>query len=90
MVIDNWDEGLRRLMIQQINEEIKSAVIESERMRLQEHYGAVWDTEELTNDFEVLRFLAPFVVVKSKQTGQEGLLLFQNCPRFYFPLEHNH
>jgi hypothetical protein len=55
-----------------------------DRRALQALHGAVWDTEELTRDFEVLGFLAPFVAVRRKRDGRLGSLAFQHQPRFYF------
>ena len=43
-----------------------------------------WDTQELTNDFEVLGFMAPFVVVKRRSDGVKGSLEFTHNPRRYF------
>ena len=40
--------------------------------------------KELTKEFEVLGFLAPFVMVRERSTGRKGSLLFQHWPRFYF------
>lgn len=54
------------------------------RQALEEVHGRVWDTEELRGDFEVLGFLAPYVVVRRKSDRQKGSLEFQHDPRFYF------
>jgi hypothetical protein len=43
-----------------------------------------WTTEELTRDFEVISFLAPFVFVRRRADGVEGLLEFRHSPRVYF------
>lgn len=43
-----------------------------------------WTTEELTRDFEVISFLAPFVAVRRKSDGKKGSLEFTHNPRFYF------
>lgn len=43
-----------------------------------------WDTEGLTRDFEVLGFMAPFVVVKRRSDDKEGSLEFAHHPRVYF------
>lgn len=43
-----------------------------------------WDTQELARDFEVIGFLAPFVVVKRKSDGAKGSMEFTHNPRFYF------
>jgi len=55
-----------------------------ERAALEARYGATWDTSELTRDFEVLGFLAPYVVVRRREDGTKGTLEFQHSPRFYF------
>jgi hypothetical protein len=47
-------------------------------------YGQIWNTEALRQDFEVLGFMAPFVVVREKATGKTGSLEFCHSPRFYF------
>lgn len=65
-------EGIRREMVQAIN----SGAIQSE--------GKEWTTDELTTEFEVLGFLAPFVVVRHKATGKKGSLMFRHNPRVYF------
>jgi hypothetical protein len=46
--------------------------------------GKVWDTQELSADFDVQGFLAPFVGVIRKSDGQKGVLLFQHYPRYYW------
>jgi hypothetical protein len=46
--------------------------------------GNVWDTNDLTMDFEVVSFLAPYVTVVRKADGQKGTLEFASNPRFYF------
>lgn len=51
---------------------------------LETKYGKVWDTQELAQEFEVIGFLAPYVVVKRKSDGKKGSLEFQHLPRFYF------
>jgi hypothetical protein len=54
------------------------------REDLENGMGQVWDDAEVRDRFEVLGFRAPFVVVRDKETGERGSLLFQNHPRFYF------
>jgi hypothetical protein len=46
--------------------------------------GQRWTTAELTRDFQVLGFAAPFVVVKRRSDGQAGTLEFTHSPRTYF------
>lgn len=56
----------------------------SEREGLEFRFGKVWDTQQLTEEFEVIGFLAPFVVVKNRKTGKKGSLEFQHSPRYYY------
>lgn len=71
-------ETIRRQRVAEINAEPGS------REALEAEYGQVWDTQELSRDFEVIGFGAPCVVVKRKSDGQKGSLEFQHQPRFYF------
>lgn len=71
-------ETARREMTASINS------VEGERADLEKRYGKVWNTAELSQEFEVKGFMAPFVVVKRKSDGQVGSLTFQHNPRFYF------
>lgn len=77
-------EMVRREMVIDVNNRVISDDPDSERVRLEKEHGQVWDTEELQRDFDVLAFAAPMVIVKEKETGVEGALLFQHTPRFYF------
>lgn len=77
-------EDIRRHAVNVLNSDVKSNDPNDERVRLEEIYGQIWDTSELTRDFEVKAFLAPFVSVKKKDTGENGTMLFQDRPRFYF------
>jgi len=54
------------------------------REALEAQHGQVWTTEELGQDFEVIGFMAPLVVVRRKSDGKKGSLEFQHSPRFYF------
>lgn len=71
-------EALRRERLVEINCEPGS------RQALESQYGQVWDTTQLTNDFEVLGFMAPLVMVRRRSDGRKGSLEFQHSPRFYF------
>jgi hypothetical protein len=57
------------------------------RAELKARYGQVWDTEQLSRDYEVIGFMAPLVVVRRRSDGQKGSLEFQGRPRFYFGFE---
>jgi hypothetical protein len=71
-------EDYRRARQAQLNYEA------SLRAPLEEKYGKVWDTTQLRHDFQVLGFMAPFVIVKEIATGRKGSLEFQHSPRFYW------
>jgi hypothetical protein len=71
-------EGVRRELQAELN------AAQAERLALEQQYGQVWNTVELGQDFEVIGFMAPFVVVKRKADGKKGSLAFQHSPRFYF------
>ena len=71
-------EPIRRKRLAEINAEPGS------REALEAEYGQVWTTTELSEDFEVLGFLAPYVVVRRKCDSVKGSLEFQHQPRFYF------
>lgn len=46
--------------------------------------GPTWTTDELTGDFEVIGFAAPYVVVRRRSDGAVGSLEFTHSPRVYF------
>jgi hypothetical protein len=71
-------EPIRRQRLAEINAEPGS------REALQAQYGQVWDTQELAEQFEVIGFMAPLVVVRRKVDGVKGSLEFQHFPRMYF------
>jgi len=48
------------------------------------HTGETWNAEELHRDFDVICFLAPFVLVRRKADGKTGALEFTHRPRVYF------
>lgn len=77
-------EGLRRLAVASINGAVESDDATAERTRLESVYGQVWNTRELSSEYDVVGFLAPFVEVKRKADGAHGTLKFQHRPRFYF------
>jgi hypothetical protein len=71
-------ENARRARQAELNRE--AAAIEE----LSQRYGTIWNPEALRQDFKVLGFMAPFVVVRNRHTGKKGSLEFQHDPRFYF------
>jgi len=77
-------EAIRRELVSKINNRAEPSSDENERIRLEQEYGQVWNTKELSMDFEVLGFMAPFIVVVRKSDLMKGTLMFQHIPRFYF------
>jgi len=71
-------ENARRQEVTRLNS------IAANRIELEKTYGKVWDTSELSNDFDVRGFMAPYVVVFRKSDSVKGSLSFQHSPRFYF------
>ena len=76
-----------------MSNEISYDILESARRQEQAKTNALaddkipadhWTTETLQRDFEVLSFLAPFVVVRRKSDGVRGSLRFKHEPRRYW------
>ena len=77
-------QEIRRNRLLTINRAVDSPDPETERKRLEAQYGKVWDAAELSEDFEALGFMAPYVVARRRSDGRKGSLEFQHSPRFYF------
>ena len=75
---DPTETTRRQKMVAEIN------ALQGTREYLEAKHGQVWDTNQLRQDFEVLGFGAPFVVVRKKSDGVKGSLMFQHDPRFYY------
>ena len=43
-----------------------------------------WTTEEVTRDFEITGFLAPFCTAVDRETETKGTLMFIHRPRIYY------
>ena len=71
-------EQIRRERLVEINSEPGS------REALEAKYGQIWNTIQLGEQFEVIGFSAPFVVVRRKADGVKGSLEFQHSPRLYW------
>ena len=71
-------EAHRRERLAEIN------AVPGSREALEAEHGQVWDTEQLTKDFEVIGFMAPLVVVRRRGDGVKGSLEFQHSPRLYW------
>ena len=74
-------EDIRRAEVARINAEPGS------REALEAKYGEVFDTNQLGARFEVLQFMAPYVVVRERATGVKGSLQFQHSPRLYYAFQ---
>jgi hypothetical protein len=74
-------EPIRRQLLAEIN------AAPGSREYLEAKHGQVWDTQQLSDDFEVLGFMAPLVVVRRRSDGMRGSLMFQASPRLYFGFE---
>lgn len=46
-----------------------------------------YSTDELTTAYEVIGFCAPFVRVKRKADGVEGMMQFDHMPRKYYDFQ---
>lgn len=71
-------ETIRRERLAEIN------IVPGSREDLEAKYGRVWDTGELTEEFQAIGFMAPLIIVHRRSDGAKGSLEFQNSPRFYF------
>jgi hypothetical protein len=74
-------ETIRKQMVAEINHQPGS------REALEAKHGQVWSTDQLGDDFDVIGFSAPVVVVRRKSDGVKGSLMFQHSPRFYFSFD---
>jgi len=71
-------ENVRREMVQDLNRD------PGDRESLEVQHGQVWNTQEVSQDFEIEAFMAPFCVATRRSDGVRGSLMFQDRPRFYF------
>lgn len=69
--MDNVLDAMRMVM----TEEINNSEVTAERQ---------WTTAQMQEEFDVLGFMAPFVVVVRKSDGKRGSLMFKHHPRVYF------
>ena len=71
-------EAARRQLLVEIN------AAPLPRDHLEARHGRVWSPCQMYQEFEVLAFRAPLVVVRRRSDGLLGSLLFQHEPRQYF------
>ena len=74
-------EPARREMLAEIN------AAPGSRESLEAKHGQVWDTGQLQDDFEVVGFMAPLVVVRRRADGVKGSHDVPGLARFYFGFE---
>lgn len=70
--------AMRMEMVREINS------AQSDRSDLIAKYGQVWNLEQLSREFHILAFSAPFVIVRRRADECIGSILFQHNPRWYF------
>src|SRR6185437_7195590 len=68
-IMTDTTETIRRELVKEINAKPDS------REALVAHHGRVWDTVQLREEFEVIGFAAPLVVVRRKADGQKGTMM---------------
>jgi hypothetical protein len=76
--MDDCTETGRRERLVEIN------AARGSREDLEAKYGRVWDTSQMTEEFQAIGFMAPLIVVCRRSDGMKGSLEFQHSPRFYF------
>jgi hypothetical protein len=75
-------EEVRRNRLAELSGAVESQNPTTERQRLEAQHGQVWDTPELSNGFEVIGFMAPYVVARRKSDGRKGVWSSSTCPGF--------
>ena len=82
-------ENIRRAEQQIINAVAAQETPESLQEALVARFGEhdVFSTKQLQENFEVLGFAAPYVVVKRLSDNKKGSLTFAHSPRFYFDFQ---
>ena len=74
-------------LIEAVRQQTEQAANAQERARLEATYGQVWDKDQLRQDFEVLQFAAPMVIVTRRADGVRGTIYFTHMPRFYYSFQ---
>lgn len=75
MTMHDPTETIRRQLVPDMPVELRAAFHNDE---------PIWTTAQMTDEFEVLGFQAPYVAVKRKSDGIKGSLMFTHSPRYYF------
>lgn len=74
-------EAIRKQMVTELNS------ADNTKAELEAKHGKVWTTSEMQEEFDALGFMAPFIIVRKRDTGERGSLLFTHSPRFYFSFQ---
>lgn len=69
-------EAIRRQMVDELKDNTKA--------ELEAKHGKIWTTSEMQEEFDALGFMAPFIIVRKRDTGERGSLMFTHSPRYYF------
>lgn len=78
--MSNPTENTRKQTVTELNSD------DATKAELQQKHGRVWTTNEMREEFDALgfMFMAPFIIVCKKDTGERGSLMFTHSPRYYF------
>lgn len=79
-------ESIRRARVRELNESLSSDE-KTVLAELERSYGRVWTRDELREEYEIISFLAPYVLVRERATGKKGTMEFTHMPRFYFSFQ---
>ena len=71
-------EAIRKQMVAELNSE------DNTKTELEAKHGQIWTTSEMQEEFDALGFMAPFIIVRKRDTGERGSLMFTHSPRYYF------
>ena len=74
-------KGYKNMADDQTEELRKERIV---KLNLEAQYGRLLTTTELTSDYDVLGFMAPYVVCRRLSDGKKGTFEFLHSPRFYF------
>ena len=74
-------EAIRKKLVAELNSE------DNTKAELEAKHGKVWTTSEMQDEFDALGFMAPFIIVRNRGTGERGSLMFTHSPRFYFSFQ---
>jgi hypothetical protein len=76
----------RKLEVAAMNAILRDTPDDEVYAELVSQYGRanVWGTASLLEHYEVVQFQAPYVLVRRRSDGLEGLMAFNHLPRYYY------